>query len=473
MAAPWRWPAWPLARRPEPRRGSQEGLLRLPGSLDRLLGAPVTRRSSTTLQKNGVEVVELNGGKDANRQLEQIKDCIAQGADGIILTADDGDSETMLVALAQEADVPIATFNRPPSDHRQGHHRRRRQRVGRPPGGRGDGGRRPTAKFEGDRQEAASADPGRRPRRPERGEAPRRLHECRSRTIRTSSRRRSRSTPSGTREVALAGLEAAITADPNIDFIFTSSDFLFPTIQGVLEATGKWKKTGEEGHVILGGLDGDDGACKLIREGYVDSTGVQDVYLEAKLALDGILDAIAKGETRPNAVKLDPGFALSQANYAEKGAKTWGCLVLDAKIGYRPAWRAGMRSTRPALGFVVHRRASLGGTRPWQMSLVSSAAWRAGGEGGSAGGRRLAACRLRAPPAPLRILHPLSDHRLFRRHGGLLPRPRQPPQHQQPALQRLAAARRRDRPDLRHHHRRHRPSARAPSWASSASPARS
>ena len=74
----------------------------------------------TTLQANGVEVVELNGGKDANRQLEQIKDCIAQGASGIILTADDSNTETTLVALAQEADVPIATFNRPPSDMSKG-----------------------------------------------------------------------------------------------------------------------------------------------------------------------------------------------------------------------------------------------------------------------------------------------------------------------------------------------------------------
>ena len=122
-----------------------------------------------------------------------------------------------------------------------------------------------------------------------------------------------------------------MTADPEIDFIFTSSDFLFPTIKGVLESKGKWKKAGEPGHVILGGLDGDDGACKLIREGYVDSTGVQDVYLEAKLALDGILEAIAKGETRPNALKLDPGFALSAENYDFKGKDTWGCMVLDGK----------------------------------------------------------------------------------------------------------------------------------------------
>jgi inositol transport system substrate-binding protein len=132
-------------------------------------------------------------------------------------------------------------------------------------------------------------------------------------------------------QTALAGLEAAMTADPDIDFIFTSSDFLFPTIQSVLEPLGKWKKAGEEGHVIMGGLDGDDGACRLIREGYVDSTGVQDVYLEAKLALDAILAAIAAGDAQPNSVLLDPGFALSQANYAEMGDKTWGCLVLDGK----------------------------------------------------------------------------------------------------------------------------------------------
>ena len=58
------------------------------------------------------------------------------------------------------------------------------------------------------------------------------------------------------------------------------------------------------------------------------STGVQDVYLEAELALTGILDAIKAGETQPNEVRHDPGFALSQANFAEMGDKTWGCQVL-------------------------------------------------------------------------------------------------------------------------------------------------
>ena len=283
----------------------------------------------TTLEAAGVTVIELNGGHDANRQLEQVKDCIAQGGSGIILTAEDGDSGSVVVAAAQEADVPIATFNRPPSDMSKGiivvadNEAVARAAVD-------------AMVVEAQKKFDATgkklkplilmgdlADPNAVQRRagfmnsiaahPDLFEAP----------VEVATKWNS--------EVALAGLESAVTADPGINFLFTSSDFLFPTIQSVLEPRGMWKKAGEDGHVILGGLDGDDGACKLIMDGYVDSTGVQDVYLEAQLALTGILDAIAAGETRPNAVKLDPGFALSQANFAEKGATTWGCQVLAAK----------------------------------------------------------------------------------------------------------------------------------------------
>src|SRR5215218_471567 len=72
------------------------------------------------LTKQGFEITELNAGHDANRQLEQIKDCIAQKVDGIILIAQDGESGSTIVSTAQEADIPIATFNRPPSDMSKG-----------------------------------------------------------------------------------------------------------------------------------------------------------------------------------------------------------------------------------------------------------------------------------------------------------------------------------------------------------------
>jgi inositol transport system substrate-binding protein len=280
-----------------------------------------------TLTGAGHEVVELNGGHDANRQLEQIKDCIAQGADGIILTADDGDSETTLVQLAQESDVPIATFNRPPSDTSKGiivvadNESVARQAVEAMAA-------KAIGRFEGTGVMIKPlvlvgdlADPNAVKRREGFMNVIAKYPNIFETPVEINTKWNS--------EVALAGLEAAMTANPDIDFIFTSSDFLFPTIQGVLESKGKWKKSGEVGHVILGGLDGDDGACRLIREGYVDSTGVQDVYLEARLALESILEAIEAGDPRPNGIKLDPGFALSAENYDYRGAETWGCQVLD------------------------------------------------------------------------------------------------------------------------------------------------
>ena len=133
--------------------------------------------------------------------------------------------------------------------------------------------------------------------------------------------------------VALAGLQAAMTANPDIDFIFTSSDFLYPTIQSVLEPMGKWKKIGEEGHVIMGGLDGDKPACSLMQpdNAYVDATGVQDLYFEADSLLAAIMDSVTKGETQPDAWLDDPGFALTQGNMAERENDMWGCKLFNGK----------------------------------------------------------------------------------------------------------------------------------------------
>src|SRR5262245_21708515 len=175
-----------------------------------------------TLTENGVEVIELNGGHDANRQLEQIKDCIAQGADGIILTADDGDSETTLVKLAQESDVPIATFNRPPSDLSKGiivvadNESVARQAVEAMAA-------KAIGRFEGTGQKLHPlvlvgdlADPNAVKRREGFMNVIEKYPDVFETPVEINTGWDS--------QTALSGLEAAVTADPEIDFIFTSSD---------------------------------------------------------------------------------------------------------------------------------------------------------------------------------------------------------------------------------------------------------
>ncbi len=131
--------------------------------------------------------------------------------------------------------------------------------------------------------------------------------------------------------VALANLQSAMQANPNIDFLFTSSDFLFPVIKSVLAPLGKWEKAGSKTHVILGGLDGDKTACKLIKDGYLDSTGVQNLFVEAEMITDAITASVKAGEKTPEKWMDDTGFALTRANYKQRHLDMWGCRLLEGK----------------------------------------------------------------------------------------------------------------------------------------------
>ncbi len=281
----------------------------------------------STLNDAGFDVTELNGGQDANRQLEQIRDCIAQGADGIILIAQDGESGNTIVKEAQEADVPIATFNRPPADTSAGivvvadNESVARQAVE-------FMAQKALGRFEGTGEKINPlilvgdlADPNAVARRQGFIDVIEKYPDLFNEPVELATQWNA--------DIAQAQLEEAITANPNINFIFASSDFMFPLIRSVLDAHGKWIPAGQKGHVILGGLDGDATACKLIKEGYVDATGVQDLYFEAKLTTDNLLAAIEGGDTAPNAVLQDPGFALTAGNLDFQEMDSWGCVLLS------------------------------------------------------------------------------------------------------------------------------------------------
>lgn len=289
------------------------------------------RAITQTLRDQGIEVLEYNANEDPNRQLEQIRECIAQGVDGIIIIPQDGDSAVTIINEAQDNDVPIAVFNRPPNDRSKGitvvadnvsateqavefiaqKALRQYEITGEPITpliivgalqdtnaiGRRDGFYNVINRYN-ERYEGLFNTP-----------------------IEVASE--------WDAATALANLEAAITANPNVDFIFTSSDFLFPTIRSVLEPRGMWLPTGQQGHVLMAGLDGDATACMLIDQGFVDATGVQNLFLEAELTMNRLLQAIEEGDTQPNEVLLDPGFALTAGNIYFQRSDMWGCVLYD------------------------------------------------------------------------------------------------------------------------------------------------
>jgi inositol transport system substrate-binding protein len=272
------------------------------------------------LDKRQMKMVQAIADGDANRQIEQIRNFITRKVDGIIMVPKDAKACIPVIKAANAANIPIVLFNRPPdkSDARSvavvadnfaltketvAYLIQEAKKTGRKHkamiliGDLGDInaiGRR-------DGFDAAA------------GEAPDTLEVV------------ARIPTEWNQEKAQAGVVNALQANPDISFIFTSSDFLFPSIISALKSANKYHKIGEPGHVILGGFDGDATAYQMLSDGYLDATGVQDVYFEVEACVNAIVDSRA-GKTVSDIIK-DPGFVIHQANLKEKSPRMWGANI--------------------------------------------------------------------------------------------------------------------------------------------------
>jgi inositol transport system substrate-binding protein len=272
------------------------------------------------LAKRHIRVLEAIADQDANRQLEQVKNFITRRVDGIIIVPKDASTIVPMIKEANAASIPMVLFNRPAakSDARsvavvadnfaitkatvqfmiqQARTTGRKHKAMVLIGDLGDinaAGRRDgfnaAVKDQPDLIEVVS-------------EVPTEWNQ----------------------EKAQAGVVNALQANPDISFIFTSSDFLFPSIVSALKSSGKYKKIGEDGHVILGGFDGDATAYQMLTDGFLDADGVQDVYFEAKACVDAVLDLKA-GKQLPELIQ-DPGFIIHQENLKELASRMWGANV--------------------------------------------------------------------------------------------------------------------------------------------------
>lgn len=273
------------------------------------------------LKDKGIQVIERNANKDPNKQLQQVRDCISQKVAGILIIPLDGESVIPIIAEANKANIPIALFNRPPASSNTN----------------------PALVVVADNEKIAETTVEYMAQQAKKlGKKVRPLIMVGNLSDTNAVDRKKGFDTVIARypdlfykpvEVAtkwdaatgLAGLQNAMQANPDVDFLFTSSDFLYPQIQSVLQPLGKWKPVGDPGHVILGGLDGDSRACGLMRNKYVDATGVQDLYYEANTLLAAELKAIDAKEAKPDQRLNDTGFALTQENMQTREKDMWGC----------------------------------------------------------------------------------------------------------------------------------------------------
>jgi ABC-type sugar transport system substrate-binding protein len=270
--------------------------------------------------KRGFKVVEAVADNDANRQFEQVKNFITRRVNGIVLVPKDASTCIPMIKAANVANIPIVLFNRPAgkSDAKSvavvaDNFALTKETVSYLiDEARKTGKKHKAVVLLGDLGDMNAVG-----RRDGFDAAVKEAPDVVEIVARVPTE--------WNQEKAQAGVVNALQANPDVSFLFTSSDFLFPSIVSALKSSGKYKKIGDRGHVILGGFDGDATAFQMLKDGYLDATGVQDVYFEAEQSVQAIVDLRA-GKQLPETIR-DPGFVIHQGNLKEKSVQMWGAQV--------------------------------------------------------------------------------------------------------------------------------------------------
>ena len=275
------------------------------------------------IEGRGYTMLEAIADGDANRQLQQVKNFITRGVDGIIIVPKDDKTVLPIIKAANAAGIPIVLFNRPPAESEahsvsvvaDNFNLARLTVAHLVEEARASGQKHQAMILIGDLGDANAI--GRR----DGFEAAVAGHEDVVEVV-------ARIPTDWSAEKAQAGVVNALQANPGINFIYTSSDFLLPSISSALKSVGRYHPADSPDHVLLAGFDGDATAYQMLRDGYLDATGVQDVYFESAQCVQAIVD-LAAGKEVPATI-LDPGFVIHRKNRAEMEDKMWGAMVSRA-----------------------------------------------------------------------------------------------------------------------------------------------
>lgn len=127
-------------------------------------------------------------------------------------------------------------------------------------------------------------------------------------------------------QTALDGLTNALQSHPDVDAIYSPSDYLLPPIESALTAIGRWVPVGQDGHVTLISIDGDAVACKAMAGGYLDADIVADVTTIGSKAVDAAVGA-AGGQTFDPVSASVPGVLVTLDQYRQNPNLLWGCAA--------------------------------------------------------------------------------------------------------------------------------------------------
>jgi len=103
----------------------------------------------------------------------------------------------------------------------------------------------------------------------------------------------------GALEQMLSVTLSTLSEFPDLDAVHAPSDSPSRGIVTALQQKDRWKKVGEDGHVIFVNIDGEPVALKWIQEGFMDACVSQDPIAYGEIAVEMLVKHAIKGEAVP------------------------------------------------------------------------------------------------------------------------------------------------------------------------------
>jgi ABC-type sugar transport system substrate-binding protein len=275
-------------------------------------------------KENGWTTLETISNRDQNKQNDQVKAMVERKVDGIVFIPTDNNAAIPAIRTANAANIPIIFFNRPPApndnkyvaiqaDNRKIMQTTVSQLVDI---AKKQGGKYKAVLLMGDLGDNNAV---------QRRDGALDILDANKDIVEVVAR----VATEWNADKTFAGLTNAIQANPDVNMLISPSDSEDKIIEQVLKTAGKWHKTGEEGHVLFAGFDGDQNGYQLLSTKYMDVNGVQNLFYEVDLAYGAFKDIWAGKPV--DKMLIDPGFAISQANLDAKRDDMWGYHVWKEK----------------------------------------------------------------------------------------------------------------------------------------------
>ena len=269
----------------------------------------------------GVDMIELQAEGDAQEQNNQIDELIKKGVDGLLICPIDLNTIKSALMAAEQANIPVVLYDRDSPDATN-------VLTAVTCGATDDGYQ--GGKYIADQLDAQGKDKYviaelRGPENDDIGvQRSAGFNKAVTEVLGDKAEVVVVETGAWDTPTAQANLAAALQSNPDITAVFCGTDSFFPGVETALSEVGKQFNVGEEGHVVVTGINGSAEGYDAVVNKIADGTVVMNCPDTGVASMEALLAYIADGTTPERTIIVPSAFYTGEDIEANKD-KIWGC----------------------------------------------------------------------------------------------------------------------------------------------------